>query len=318
MYKILTAAFLFFTVFSLHGVAQSAATGQFRIVGYFKGDLNSETDQIDFTKITHLNVAFINPDSNGVFQVVPGLSALVAKAHQHQVKVLVALGGGKAPKYYTSLLSGAKSTAFVASVRNLMDNYNLDGVDVDIEGPLITTDYESFILKLASAIKPAGLLTVAVASNNAQNVTLAAIQAFDFINIMSYDKTGPWRPKDSRPHAPYEMVAEDLNFWKAKGATQDQLNVGVPFYGYAFNSQATSMSYKKLIDVYPGTENLDEFKLPDGGIIYYNGIATIKKKTQFALANAGGIMIWQLLQDSTDKNSLLRVIYKTVMEAKVK
>ena len=293
------------------GIAQPPAA-PFRIVGYFKGDLKTESELIDFKKITHLNVAFINPDSNGVFQVVPGLSALVARAHDNHVKILAAIGGGKAPKYFPALLKANKRAEFSLSIKNLMDNYSLDGIDIDIEGELITEDYEGFITGLASVIKPQGLLTVAVASNNARFFTENVVKAFDFINIMSYDKTGPWRPKDAGPHAPYEMFAEDLSFWKAKGATQAQLNAGLPFYGYAFNSATISMSYKKLIETYPGAENEDELKLPDGGMLYYNGLLTIKKKTQLALKEAGGVMIWQLVQDSKDKNSLLNAIYKTV------
>jgi GH18 family chitinase len=45
-----------------------------------------------------------------------------------------------------------------------------------------------------------------------------------------------------------------------------------------------------------------------GGIVYYNGAATIKAKTTLALRKAGGVMIWQLLQDATGSYSLLTAI----------
>ena len=38
------------------------------------------------------------------------------------------------------------------------------------------------------------------------------------------------------------------------------------------------------------------------------GIPTIKKKTAFAMQNAGGVMIWELLEDAPDEKSLLRVV----------
>lgn len=298
------------------GDGQIRVKTDFRVVGYYQGDLLEAAQKVDFSKITHLNIAFINPDSNGVFPVVPGLTALVNKAHEHQVKVLVAIGGGRAPKYYTSLIAAGKSDSFISGIGNLIDNYMLDGIDVDIEGSLITTDYEGFILKLAKSIKPRALLTVAVASNNADNITAKTIAAFDFINIMSYDKTGPWRPQDAGPHAPYEMAEADLLFWKTKGATAQQLNLGVPFYGYAFNAAVTSMTFRRLLTDYPGSEKLDELDLNGGGKVYYNGIPTIKKKTQLALQEAGGIMIWQLAQDAEGKKSLLRTINAEIKDFK--
>jgi len=316
MLKRTVLTFLSLLGFLSTSFGQSPETSNFKIVGYFKGDIRTEASKIDFAKITHLNVAFINPDSNGVFQVIPGLSALVAKAHENNVKVLAALGGGKAPAYYTRLISEKYSTAFVAAIKGLIDNYDLDGIDVDIEGSLITTDYEGFINKLAAVIRPKGLLTAALATNNAGNITDAALKSFNFINIMSYDKTGPWRPKDAGPHAPYEMAVEDIKFWINKGLSKQQINLGVPFYGYAFESAITSMSYKKLLEVYPGSEKQDELTLKDGGKIYYNGLPTIKKKTKLAKEETGGIMIWQLTHDSTDKNSLLRAINEVVRKNK--
>lgn len=296
--------------------AQTAARENFRVIGYYQGDLLKAADQIDFSKISHLNIAFINPDTTGVFPVVPGLTALVSLAHEHHVKILAAIGGGRAPKYYTELIAAPKNDSFISSIGSMMDNYALDGIDVDIEGTLITPDYEAFITKLAKSVKPRGLLTAAVASNNANNITTATIAQFDFINIMSYDQTGPWRPQDAGPHAPYEMAEADLRFWKAKGAAAQQLNLGVPFYGYAFNAASASMTFKQLIADYPGSEKLDEMDLNGGGKVYYNGIPTIKKKTRLALQEAGGIMIWQLAQDAEGKKSLLRAIHSEIKDFK--
>ncbi|WP_407429320.1 glycosyl hydrolase family 18 protein [Arcticibacter sp.] len=289
----------------VEGVPLQSADPDFRIVGYYKGDLKNYHGKIDFSRITHLNIAFINPDERGVFHPVPGLTALVARAHQHNVKVLAAIGGGKAPEYYSNLISQQQSTAFVKSIRGMMDNYGLDGIDVDLEGSLITADYANFIRKLSRAIKPSGLLTVAVASNNASKLDSATLSEFDFVNIMSYDKTGPWRPNDAGQHAPYTMAVEDLVFWKSKGLSRRKLNLGLPFYGYGFNSSISSMSYSKIINTYPGADRKDELKLDDGGMLYYNGIPLIQRKTTLALEEAGGVMVWQLAQDTVGKKSLL-------------
>jgi len=44
--------------------------------------------------------------------------------------------------------------------------------------------------------------------------------------------------------------------------------------------------------------------------MYYNGIATIKRKTDLAKEKASGIMIWQLSGDALADKSLLKVIYE--------
>ena len=43
--------------------------------------------------------------------------------------------------------------------------------------------------------------------------------------------------------------------------------------------------------------------------VWYNGISTIEKKTAYARDNLGGIMIWELTQDTDDSGkSLLSAI----------
>lgn len=43
--------------------------------------------------------------------------------------------------------------------------------------------------------------------------------------------------------------------------------------------------------------------------VYYNGSETIRKKTEYAQNNLGGIMVWEITQDTSDREySLLSVI----------
>lgn len=47
----------------------------------------------------------------------------------------------------------------------------------------------------------------------------------------------------------------------------------------------------------------------NGMDVYYNGVETIKKKTGYAKENLGGIMIWELTQDTGNaEKSLLQAI----------
>ncbi|MDB5134678.1 MAG: hypothetical protein JWP37_1281 [Mucilaginibacter sp.] len=286
---------------------------QFRIIGYLRlqNILDGQASQVDYSKVTHLNIAFINPDSTGNFAAFKGLRAFVDRVHQYHVKVLASIGGGLAPAYYSALLTDANRMAFMDKLAQLTELYNLDGVDIDLEGERIDTNYGNFITGLSLILKPKGkLLTAAVATVYKTRYTDRALSLFDFINIMSYDKTGPWKPENPGPHAPYYMAVEDLNYWVVeKGIPKNKLNLGIPFYGYGFGPNAPAdMSFRKIAGTYPGAANNDEIDIPGGGTIYYNGILTIKNKTLLALQQAGGIMIWQLLQDAAGTNSLLNTV----------
>ena len=196
----------------------------------------------------------------------------------------------------------------------LTTDHALDGLDIDLENDVIDSNYGVFIRDLATKMKPLNkLLTAALATWNAEKIPEVALKEFDFINVMSYDQTGPWRPDKPGHHSTYEKAVEDLQYWKNKRhVPADRINLGVPFYGYVFNSlNATSMTYEEIVKTFRHGPKMDCRLLIDGGTVYYNGIPTIRKKTQLALQEAGGVMLWQLLQDDPGKHSLLKVIDKT-------
>jgi chitinase len=103
-----------------------------------------------------------------------------------------------------------------------------------------------------------------------------------------------------------------------RSVPKEKLVLGVPFYGYGFGpeltSTAISMNYEQIITQFPGAEFLDEFKMPDGKTLYYNGIPTIKQKTTLAKERASGIMIWQLKGDAQGEHSLLKAINQVASE----
>jgi GH18 family chitinase len=70
------------------------------------------------------------------------------------------------------------------------------------------------------------------------------------------------------------------------------------------------MNYREIVTTFPGAELVDEWKMADGKIIYYNGIPTMKQKVALARKKASGIMIWQIQGDANGSMSLLKVINK--------
>ncbi|KQS33404.1 glycosyl hydrolase family 18 protein [Dyadobacter sp. Leaf189] len=291
-------------------VSKSGDTdNRFKVIGYLPNgnDLQASANQVDFGKITHLYIAFINPDSLGNLTRTAGLKETAVVAHSKNVKIVASIGGGSAPKYYPSFLVGEKKNKLIKDLVNLAVDNNLDGIDVDLEGALIDSNYENFVIDLAVALRQKNKqITAAIATVYKDQFTDKALAQFDFVNIMSYDRTGPWRPETPGPHAPYSMAEEDLDYWlNTRKILKEKLTLGVPFYGYGFGGNAPeSMSYKSILRQYPDSVNQDQMHL-NGGIVYYNGLPTIRKKTELAKDKVGGVMIWQLLQDSTGVKSLL-------------
>ena len=294
------------------------APSGFRVIGYMPlPDVESGNAlNFNYSRVNYVNIAFLNPDNTGVFSSVTGLGAMVNMAHTAKVKVMASIGGGSAPAYYSDLLSDSKRAAFITGLVALTVDDNFDGVDVDLEGERIDNNYGSFVTELSAALKLKGkLMTAAIATAYQSQYTDAALSRFDFLNVMSYDKTGPWNPANPGQHSPYDMAVSDLDYWtNTRGIAKEKLSLGVPFYGYGFGQGAPGdISFRDLVSQYPGAENTDQVTVTGGGIIYYNGLPTIKKKTQLALKNAGGVMIWELSQDAAaGSKSLLSTIDATI------
>src|SRR5262245_10091170 len=157
------------------------------------------------------------------------------------------------------------------------------------------------------------LITSAIAVFYKDQLSDAALAQYDFVNIMSYDHTGPWRPERPGPHSTYEQAAEAIEYFGVtRKIPKEKLVLGVPFYGYGFGPELTSpavtMTFKDIVAAFPGSDEVDQWNRPDGKILYYNGLPTIRRKTALAREKASGIMIWQILGDAPGDKSLLAAI----------
>ncbi|MEX2234216.1 MAG: glycosyl hydrolase family 18 protein [Cyclobacteriaceae bacterium] len=291
----------------------------FKVVGYYSLRSAMENPkEAPFKRLTHINLWFLNPDTLGNFtQDLAGLHPFIDRAHRKDVKVLFSIGGGSKHPQYHKLLKDEYRTEFIGKLVAVALKTNVDGIDVDLEGSDISENYEKFIVELASAMRSHNkLITAAIAVYYKDQLTDRALAQYDFVNVMSYDRTGPWRPEKPGPHAAYEHAVEDLEYFgTVRNIPREKMTLGVPFYGYGYGpeltSPAISMNFGEIVSAFPGSEKVDQWTRDDGKIIYYNGIPTIKKKTQLAKEKAGGIMIWQVRGDAKGSKSLLRTINKS-------
>ena len=310
------------TWLTLNGQSTSSS---FKIIGYYPIDqaMKADTSEVPFNRLTHIMLAFVNPDSLGnLNQDFSALTSFINAAHARNVKVLYSIGGGSYQGQYHQLLKEGKRQELIKNLVLKVTQHNADGIDVDLEegyafGANLDPNYGIFIKELAKALKAKNkLCTAALPSSPGNVVTQDVLTQFDFINIMSYDHTGPWSPDRAENHASYSDAMDDLKYYlNTLKVPKDKLVLGVPFYGHGFGPGLSDpvipwMTYKEIVSTYAGAEWVDHWHLPNGYIMYYNGIHTIKNKTKLAMKEAAGIMIWELTYDEPGRKSLLNAIYQ--------
>ena len=312
------------------------------VVGYLPGyrGLVSHLEHIGLEQLTHLNLSFANPDATGELinndklLCMAGKSTanvsgdeiriVVERAHQVDVKVLMSVGGGIIPQCsgdWHNLLQTDNRQNLVTKLIHLVDEFKLDGLDIDLEGILLTQidnagNYTPFIQALSVELKKRKkLLTTATASYVGGMVPVSSIAYFDLVNIMSYDAIGPsWGPSGTE-HASYQQAEEHLLLWRQRGVDKNKLVLGLPFYGYGFGSYAGEHSFKDILTKF-GQQAANKDVVGNAcascSYVTYNGLTTIRAKTALALQHGGGVMIWELTQDASGNNSLLNTISQQI------
>lgn len=291
-----------------------------RIVGYLiaGGDIDSKLEQIALTKVTHLNLAFENPiNDEGDLSFHQNNAKVIAHCKRIGIPVLISLCGGSASEKesmrlrYFQLIKEKHRSHFVKKLVDYVETHQIDGLDIDLEGPAINEDYDAFIAELAGPMHQKGrLLTCALSQGyGGARVADATLQLFDFVNVMAYDAAGPWNPKAPGQHSSLDFAKSCTRYWLGRGLPKSKLVLGVPFYGYGFGKDFSKggYTYAKIVNQYPGAEGKDQV----GDTIWYNGQGTMQAKVDWVRSeDLGGVMIWTLHQDVHDHRSLLKTIHE--------
>jgi chitinase len=288
---------------ALFATAQRAAA-QFKVVGYmpsWAGDVNA----IQYSKLTHINYAFALPTASGGLQAIenPGkLQNLVSLAHARGVKVLIAVGGwnnGDDSGFESLAANSTYRNNFVTTLINFVNQYGLDGVDIDWEYPdagASANNYATLMNQLATEMHNRGkLLTAAVVGTGGASILNSVFNVVDFLNLMAYDY-------NNFDHSTYSYAQQSLSYWKGRGLPASKAVLGVPFYGrpsWETFAALVARGADPYADVFSG--------------VGYNGITTIKNKTNLAFDQGNGVMIWELSGDATGANSLLSAIHEVVL-----
>ena len=237
------------------------------VIGYvpgFRGNLDEKT--IDANKLTHINYAFVDvKDSmawltNIATDTINFRKLNYLKKDNPNLKILISIGGWSwSENFSDAVLTESSRSKFARTSAAIVEQYNLDGVDIDWEYPGMkgednvfrAEDKENFTLmfkaireELQGLSKKTGksyqLTTALPCFPKLFDVTeMGRVGAYlDYVNIMAYDfyVSGDTAGHHSNLFPSENYDREDSGekafkeFTKA-GVPPEKLVLGIPFYG---------------------------------------------------------------------------------------
>lgn len=304
-----------------------------RIVGY----VTSWSDVIpDPSLLTNINYAFghVNDSFDGVRVENPErLREIVRlKKKRKNLEVQLSIGGWGSGGFSEMAADSLKRRLFAEDCRRIVDEFNLDGIDIDWEYPgsgvagisSSSGDRQNFILlmrDLRAALGKNRLLTFASPATVGFYEFKPLMEYVDFVNIMTYDMNrSPYHHSALfRSNLSGSMtVDESVRAHISGGVPPEKIMLGVPFYGHGKKGVYPDFVSYPRISPREGEElKYDEIaEVPyivdsEGELIMsFDDPRSLKRKAEYVKDNGlGGMMFWDYSQD-TKSNELLKTIKK--------
>ncbi|KAF8973279.1 glycoside hydrolase family 18 protein [Flammula alnicola] len=188
------------------------------------------------------------------------------KKQNRHLKVLLSIGGWTySPSFHPVVVNPTLRAKFVESSVKLLEDYGLDGLDVDYEYPTDNAQalgYVALLKEMRAALdrhaskKGSGckfLLTIAApcGPDNYKKLHIAKMdESLDFWNLMAYDFSGSWDTAANHQANLYGGAiggSASVDWYISQGVKRDKLVLGVPLYGRSFlNTQGPGTAYSGM------------------------------------------------------------------------
>jgi len=303
----------------------------FYVVGYFPSYRSvASVPDVKFRMCNVINYAFatVNNTGNAVLGNSSHLLEVRTKAKANGAKIFLSISG-IAADFKNMAATGTGRTSFINQIMNMVRAYGLDGVDMDWEFPRTDdgTDitYTALMKQLSDSCHTGSkyYLTAAITAGKYAGAIRDAIRSelwqgnyVDWFNIMSYDDFSTTVPY--KHHSDYTLAITSINYWvNTRGLPASKAVLGIPGYGRpsGITQSGTVLGFSDIL-LQGANPQSDSAIVTAAGFtnysIYYNGLATVKKKAMLAKQSANGIMLWEKSHDAHDNNSLLKAVCDTV------
>ena len=262
----ITLLFVFCCISSCNSQSDPGPDG-YVVVAYVSGGLGKPLP--DFDKVTHIDYAFGRIDStfSGIdienpprFREIAELKNEYNKKAGRKVFMQLSIGGWGSGRFSEMVTDTSFRHGFVSSCKRIVEEYRIDGIDLDWEYPSsgvagissAPTDIDNFTLLVKELRETLGedkLLTIATIST-ARFIDFKAVDPYiDFYNIMSYDMAVAPFHHASLKRFERELIADSL--------IADMKN-GLGLNGYPLDS-AVSQQYDQMYKT-PVVLNADYFR----------------------------------------------------------
>lgn len=326
--------YLLIVAVALAGFCCEAATNK-RIVAYVTSWSKTLPDP---KLITNINYAFghVKDSFDGVrIDNAARLKEVVAlKKKNRKLQVQLSIGGWGSGNFSEMAADPAKRKAFALDCKRIMDEYGLDGIDIDWEYPGSSragisssksdiSNYNLLMKDLREALGDKALLTLASPATMGFYEFKPMLPYVDFINVMAYDLNRPPYHHSSlfRSQLSGDMTGDEgIRAHVSGGIPPEKLVLGVPFYGHGDKKiYPDFVDYNKLALKEGLVERYDEkacvpyYEDENGRLVMtFDNARSLKRKAEYVKENGlGGIMIWDAGGD-TANHDLLKTIKKNL------
>lgn len=295
-----------------------------KVIGYVTNW--ADNSGVDYANLTHAFFSFLKPETDGSLQEFTSeqemaLYEYLKQTKKHGVKRFISLGGGGDEAFPDMAADSLARQRFIKNVIQFCQEKKFDGIDMDweaMDNEAKKMNYTKIMKEFRTAVTAANLQLVATLGFGnywCQWIENEALQQADWIQLMIYDQTGTWNESPFGNHASFEHFTQAEIYWTERGFTRDKIVMGLPFYGYKFNSRkggsATYQKYSDIVSLFPDLKKSDD-QTPGEDLCFFNGPDMIYKKTKYVVDKGfAGVMVWEMSQDVSGEKSL----HKAIMEA---
>ena len=318
------------------------------IIAYYTENSSALPDPSCLTHINYAHGRFVDKETGdgGIWIEKPELleKVIALKQQKPSLKVLLMIGGwgDKADGFSMMARDARKRTLFCQSCKEHIDNYGLDGIDIDWEYPTAgpsengrhpddTRNFNLVLKELRETIGNTKIISYASSASADYVDWKTAMLYMDYVNVMTYDMGDP--PYHNAPLyysaaiTKKRSVDQSITQHFAAGVPLTRQVMGVPFYGHGTDPYKDDVKYNEMAGIFSSSKyegkNIRKWdsvaKVPylvdESGnfLLGYDDQESVTYKGQYVVQkNLLGAMFWEYRHDDSQgtlRKALCKAIY---------